>query len=230
MDDSQNTQEPNDNRGVQDNQGDQGVQDNQGDQGVQDNQGDQGTQGDGDQGVVNPILTADDGASDGGNDDGGNGDGAAAGAPEQYEAFTDADGNTFSPEQVSGFVEVAKELNLPQESAQKMFQAVVPTARQYLVKDLVRQANEWGKAAESDTEFGGAAFKENMSVAKSAYKQYATPALQAILNQSGLCNHPEVVRLFYRVGKAMSQDTGVSGEASAAVKRRRYPNSNMVVD
>lgn len=157
--------------------------------------------------------------------------GQPAGAPEAYDAFTGEDGQTFSAEQVGGFAETAKELGLTQENAQKMFSAMVPTAREYLQKDLMAKAQGWAEATKQDPEVGGANFEANRAVAKSAYRQFATPELRAILNASGLEAHPEVVRLFYRVGKTMQQDAGVTGNASAAPQaRRRYPKSNMVVD
>lgn len=163
--------------------------------------------------------------------DSGETDTAPAGAPEAYDVFKDSDGNEYGADQVAAFAEVAKELNLTQESAQKVFGAMVPAAREYLQKDLVAKAKGWAEATKSDPEIGGANFKVNKGIAASAYRQYATPELRAILGASGLSNHPEVVRLFLRIGKSMQQDHGVAGSASSpAMKRRRYPNSNMVAD
>lgn len=165
--------------------------------------------------------------------DGGEGEGepkAAPTAPEAYEPF-DIDGQQFSEEQVQGFAATARELGLSQENAQKMFATMVPTAREYLMKDLVAKSKEWASLSAKDPEIGGADFEAKRGIASQAYKHYATPELRAILNGSGLGAHPEVVRLFYRIGKTMQQDTGVTGSASApAGVRRRYPKSNMIVD
>lgn len=155
---------------------------------------------------------------------------AAPTAPEAYEPF-DIDGQQFSEEQVQGFAATARELGLSQENAQKMFASMVPTAREYLMKDLVAKSKEWASLSAKDPEIGGADFEAKRGIASQAYKHYATPELRAILNGSGLGAHPEVVRLFYRIGKTMQQDTGVTGSASApAGVRRRYPKSNMIVD
>lgn len=165
--------------------------------------------------------------------DGGDGEGESEGtptAPEAYEPF-DIDGQQFSEEQVQGFAATARELGLSQENAQKMFASMVPTAREYLMKDLMVKSKEWASLSAKDPEIGGADFEAKRGIASQAYKHYATPELRAILNGSGLGAHPEVVRLFYRIGKTMQQDTGVTGSASApAGVRRRYPKSNMVVD
>lgn len=154
----------------------------------------------------------------------------AQAAPEAYEPF-DVEGQQFTEAQLEGFAATAKELGLSQENAQKMLAAMVPTARQYLVDDLKAKSQEWASLSEKDPEIGGANFKANVGVANSALKQFATPEFTALLRGSGLGAHPEVVRVFYRIGKAMQQDHGVTGSASApAGARRRYPKSNMVVD
>lgn len=156
--------------------------------------------------------------------------GRAQAAPEAYEPF-DVEGQQFTEAQLEGFAATAKELGLSQENAQKMLAAMVPTARQYLVDDLKAKSREWVSLSEKDPEIGGANFKANVGVANSALKQFATPEFTALLRGSGLGAHPEVVRVFYRIGKAMQQDHGVTGSASApAGARRRYPKSNMVVD
>lgn len=161
----------------------------------------------------------------------GEGEQKAEGAPESYQPF-DSEGKQFSPEQVEGFASVAKELGLSQENAQKMFAAMVPTARKFMMDDLASTSKKWAEETRNDPELGGANFNQNIGLAAVAYKEYCTPQLKAILTNSGLGNHPEVIRLFCRLGKEMRQDTGVSGSASAPAqgRRRRYPNSNMVVD
>lgn len=156
--------------------------------------------------------------------------GAREGSAEAYEPF-DVEGQQFTEAQLEGFAATAKELGLSQENAQKMLAAMVPTARQYLVDDLKAKSQEWASLSEKDPEIGGANFKANVGVANQALKQFATPEFTALLRGSGLGAHPEVVRVFYRIGKAMQQDHGVTGSASApAGARRRYPKSNMVVD
>lgn len=171
------------------------------------------------------------GLLDAGDDAGNDAETVVDGAPEAYEPFTDEDGQTYAPEALEGFVGVARELGLSQEKAQKMFGSFVPTAKAFLQKDLIQKAKGWAESVEKDSELGGANFKQNLGIANQAYRKYASPEMQQILKTSGLSAHPEVVRMFYRIGKTMQQDHGVQGGASApATPRRRYPNSNMVVD
>lgn len=211
-------------------------------QGASENQGGQESQGGQEDLMKSTLLDDGSGDKEGGETDGetkadeppAKKDGEAKPpeeAPENYEAFKDIDGNEYAAESVRQFADAAKEAGLSQEKAQKLFEAMVPTARTHMLNDLRSKAEQWALDCEKDPEIGGANFGANKAVAIAGYREFATPELRAILNASGLGNHPEVVRHFYRLGKTMQQDTGVHGGASSAqAPRRRYPNSNMVVD
>jgi len=70
------------------------------------------------------------------------------------------------------------------------------------------------QASENDEEFGGQKFNENAGMAKEALKQFGNEELSDLMDSTGLGNHPEVIRFFFRVGKAMKEDnfsTGPSG-------------------
>jgi hypothetical protein len=59
-------------------------------------------------------------------------------------------------------------------------------------------------------------------VAKKALDAFGTAELRSLLNESGLGNHPEVIRFMFRAGKAISEDsmvTGTKGEAKSARPR-----------
>ena len=151
--------------------------------------------------------------------------------PETYGAFKDVDGNEYSPDSVRQFSEAAKKVGLSQEKAQALFETMVPTAKAHMMNDLRAKAEQWALDCEKDPEIGGANFGANKAVAISGYREFATPELRTILNASGLGNHPEVVRHFYRLGKTLQQDKGVYGNASTAPqRRRRYPKSDLIPD
>jgi hypothetical protein len=98
-------------------------------------------------------------------------------------------------------------------------------------QSIVAEAREtWANEAKADKELGGEKFDENLAVAKGALKAFGTPELTQLLNESGLGNHPEVLRMFYRAGKAISEDSvllGTSGNNAPDPAKRMYPNSNM---
>lgn len=151
------------------------------------------------------------------------------GAPDEYE-FNTPDDTQLDDAVVDAFSEVAKDLNMPQDAAQKMIDKVTPVIQARQAEQIAAVREEWAETAKVDKEFGGDKLKENLATAAKAIDTFGTPELKALLNESGLGNHPEVIRAFYRAGKTISQDTFVggdgetSGETSAA--QRMYPGMN----
>lgn len=131
------------------------------------------------------------------------------GAPEKYEAFTTPKDISLSDELLTTFGETAKRLNLSQKDAQSLLDDLGPAVAKNNAQELANIAKEataqWAKEAKADKEFGGDAFDKNMAVARQAM-QFATPELRKVLDDSGLGNHPEVIRWMFRVGKQLQQD------------------------
>lgn len=139
------------------------------------------------------------------------------GAPETYE-FKPPEGNEYNPEFVKVYSEAARELNLPQEAAQKMLDKVVPTILQQQAQQIEAVKTQWADSSRADKEFGGEKIAENLAVAKKALDQFGTPELRTLLEQSGLGNNPEVIRFMFRAGKAISEDKYVGPSAGAGAK------------
>jgi len=151
------------------------------------------------------------------------------GAPDEYE-FNTPDDVQLDDAVVDAFSEVAKDLNMPQDAAQKMIDKVTPVIQARQAEQIAAVREEWAETAKADKEFGGDKLNENLAVAKKAIDTFGTPELTALLNESGMGNHPEVIRAFYRAGKTISQDTFVGGDAEtsgeASTAQRMYPGMN----
>lgn len=147
--------------------------------------------------------------------------------PEKYE-FKAPEGKEFDPAVIGQFSEVAKELGLSQDAAQKILDKMGPTLASRQVEAIEAARTEWANASTTDKEFGGDKLTENLSVAKKALDSFGTPELRTLLNQSGLGNHPEVIRFMYRAGKAISEDGFVPGSRSSTAEsdpaKRLFPN------
>lgn len=170
---------------------------------------------------VNAQQATEGQTADGEKTEGGESEGEQAkpeGAPEQYE-FKAPEGQEFDPAVIDQFSEIAKELNLPQDAAQKILDKMGPTIATRQAEAIEAARTEWANASQTDKEFGGEKLTENLSVAKKALDSFGTPELRTLLNQSGLGNHPEVIRFMYRAGKAISDDSFVSGSQATASKR-----------
>ena len=131
--------------------------------------------------------------------------GAPAGAPEKYE-FKAAEGRQFDNEVIASFSDIARELNLSQDGAQKMLDQVGSKLAERQMQRLSEMVQGWAATSQTDKEFGGEKLNENLSVAKKALDAFGTPQLRTLLNESGLGNHPELIRFFYRAGKSISED------------------------
>ena len=147
------------------------------------------------------------------------------GAPDKYEfnnKVADAP-DELDPEVLTAFGDVAKELDLPQEAAQKVLDKVAPVLQRRQAQAVEEVKVEWANEAKADQEFGGESLESNLTVAKSALDTFGTDALKSLLSESGLGNHPEVIRFMYRAGKAISEDSYVGNSLGANAKGNSMP-------
>jgi len=141
-----------------------------------------------------------------------------AGAPERYE-FKAPEGREFDNEVVTRFSEVAKELDLTNEEAQKILDKMGTTLSERQAAQLKSIRDQWAEKATADKEFGGEKLSQNLAVAKKALDAFGTNELRSLLNESGLGNHPELIRFMYRAGKSISEDSIVTGAAPSSRAR-----------
>lgn len=158
---------------------------------------------------------------------------AAQGAPEQYADFVAPEGIAFNPEAMDAFKALAKEKNLSQEDAQKFADLGAKSVQQAQAKQMeqIEQVQaQWHEAARIDKEFGGDRLDANMAIAGKALAAFGSPELKQLLTESKLGNHPEVIRAFYRVGLAISEDKLVPGSTKPSGQRpeqKMYSASGM---
>jgi len=157
-----------------------------------------------------------------------------AGAPEKYADFTMPEGVTLDEDLLVEAEPLFHEANLTQETAQKLINLQGKAAQKWAenqVQEHHALAASWEAESKNDKEFGGRNLKQNMAVAIKGMKATATPALQQILDDTGLGNHPEVIRLFYHLGLEVKEPDLVEGrpggEPAKGDARRMYPNSKM---
>ena len=139
------------------------------------------------------------------------------GAPETYEFNTKItdDSSELDPEVVTAFGEVAKELDLPQDAAQKVLDKVAPVIQAKQAKVLEQVKTDWANDSQADKEFGGENLAENLNIAKTALDAFGSKALKSLLHETGFGNHPEIIRFMYKAGKAISEDSYVGNSEGA---------------
>jgi hypothetical protein len=126
------------------------------------------------------------------------------------------------------FTAIAKEAGLPQATAQKVVDLQVKVQQKSAEAMQQRIAehyepvggtpDKWQELAKSDKEIGGDKFEENRTIAAAARDRFGTPLLKKVLDVTGAGDHPEVLRFFLRVGKAISEDGFVPGRGGSGSK------------
>ncbi len=141
-----------------------------------------------------------------------------------------------NPEFAGKFKSIAKDLKLDSAGAQKVADLYVEAQKSAdadLKLQIAQQDKKWVESMKADKELGGAGFNENVMHARKAITKFGTPELSKLIDAVGLTNHPELVRVFARVGKAFKEDSinGTNGSAAAAAKddakaklQRAYPS------
>lgn len=145
-----------------------------------------------------------------------------AGAPEEYAPFELPDGFTADGPVMDEFKAAAKALNLPQAEAQKLAGLgvkLVEQAQQAMRDAWTATQTQWVDTIKKDAEIGGAQMNERVAVAVKALDRFGSPELRKALDETGMGNHPEIVRAFYRVGLAISEDALVTSTTKAAAAK-----------
>jgi len=142
------------------------------------------------------------------------------------------EGMTLDTEVLEQFLPIAKELNLNKEQAQKLVDFQLST-----IKNTEQQGqdnfNKVVKELEQETkDMLGADYKKELSYAAKTMNllnEEDRKSLKEVLNNSGMGNHPLLIKMFIEAGKSLSEDKLVDGKAVNTAKSRMYTNSNMEI-
>lgn len=132
------------------------------------------------------------------------------------------DGSPLDPGIISDLTTFAKEKGIAPEIAQAILEKQHAATQGYaerINKEFEAQKKQWVAQVQGDKEIGGEAFKGNVEIAHRALKAFASDEFVSILESTGLGNHPELVRVFYRIGKQMADDKLVTGSAPGGGKK-----------
>lgn len=140
------------------------------------------------------------------------------GAPESYEDFTIPQGVSLDSKVTSAFSEVAKELDLSQEKAQAVIDKVSPILAQRQMEQIKEVTAQWREKSANDPEIGGVNFEKNLAHAARIRDKFAynadgkMDADIAEFMQSPAGNHPGVLKLLIRAGKAFGEGGFPTGQ------------------
>lgn len=146
----------------------------------------------------------------------------APAVPEKYELKL-PEGSLLATETVQKIEEFAKANKLSPEKAQELLVREDALLKSHVESQLSahnERVESWRVAASKDKEIGGEAFGQNAELAKRAVEKFGSTELKQMLDVTGFGNHPEVIRVFARIGKAMSEDKIISGGAPPSAPQK----------
>lgn len=190
-----------------------------------------------------------DGKEDGESGKDADGDKAADGPPEAYDlkvTTKDEEGKDVEVELDTALLAEAtpifKEVGLTNDQANKL----APLAIKVQERMLAAQADnynalkaDWAKQAKADPDIGGKHWAETEAFAAKALDTFGAPSVKdadgnetnefrVLLNESGLGNHPVMLKMFRQIGEKLGEDsTFTRSEASPSKKSREeilYPD------
>jgi hypothetical protein len=151
--------------------------------------------------------------------------------PENYSDFQMPEGIEIDTDLLGEAVPLFKELKLNQEQAQKLVDLQAKSVQKF-TESQTSQRNDtivgWENDIKADKDIGGDNFDQNLSIAKEAVDKFGTPELTKFLADSGAGSHPEIVRMFVKIGNLTREDNPNGGSPTAQstdIVKRLYPNN-----
>ena len=135
--------------------------------------------------------------------------------PEAYQLEA-PEGFAIDPQALAAATPVFRELGLSNEQASKL----MPVAAQFaqglsdklnaqIISQVRADRKAWLDSAMADREIGGAQWKETLAKGAFALDNLGFPKgspFRVLLDESGLGNHPEMIRAWAKVGRAIGED------------------------
>lgn len=132
--------------------------------------------------------------------------------PEKYAFENLPDGYKLDEAATNEWSAVFKDAGFTQEQVDKLVamdakrqQAMASSYQQQVQQARQQQLGDWINELKADQAFGGAKFDESVGIAQKALAEFGSPELSKALVETGMGSHPEVVRLFHRIGQQLAE-------------------------
>lgn len=158
--------------------------------------------------------------------------------PEAYE-LTAPEGMTIDTDLLAEATPIFKEAGLSNDQAQAILPAaksLMEKTQQSTIQGVIDAGNQqrkaWLDAAKADEQIGGNKWDASLGSAAKALDALGHPEgseFRTALNETGFGNHPEMIRIFARIGEMVGEDGDfVRADAGVPVNepawKRLYPN------
>jgi len=148
--------------------------------------------------------------------------------PEKYELKM-PEGSQLSQKRIDEVSAYAKEKGLSNEQAQEILNRESDAVSGFFESqraELLAKSEGWISEIKADKEFGGENFNQTIEYAKRSIKQFGDPELERVFDETGVGNHPLIVKMHAKIGRLMADDKMVSSHAGSSEERREdllYP-------
>lgn len=148
------------------------------------------------------------------------------GAPEQYEDFIAPEGLKYDDQFIGTFKDAAKELNLSQKQAQHLLDKCAPVLAQRQIDQIKAVSDSWVERTKTDKEIGGENWTRAASDIARVRDKFGVnadgkmdPDIQEFM-QTPIGNHPGLLKLLARVGRAFGEADFLRGSVDKDGKVR----------
>lgn len=134
-----------------------------------------------------------------------------------FTKYTNIDDFNLDEELVSKFCPIAKKLELKQDDVELLMEIALEMSKKqksiYEKSDeekLNKKIEEFSILFKQDNEIPSYNYQktnEYMKVANDAYKKMCSDNLKTIFKSTGLVCHPELIKLFHKIGELIQEDT-----------------------
>ena len=132
-----------------------------------------------------------------------------------YEHLTWPEDISFQPERVHAFKTLAGELKLSSEQVQRLVDFETQSARENLAQNEKEKRDIIAGWAQQTKAIYGARLEEEIAFALRAANTFGGPEFRALLEDTGLGNHPIMLRTLVGIGRCISEDACPGGQPAA---------------
>jgi len=140
------------------------------------------------------------------------------GKPDKYDysKFTTVDEFSWDEDLANKFSPIAQKLNLSQESVEMLLDiALEMSQKQKSAYEKDEEAkyldniSNYNKLFEQDMDLpkvNSIQMRKYMELANAGYSEFTSPKLKEILEKTGLVYHPELIKMFHKIGELSQED------------------------
>lgn len=125
------------------------------------------------------------------------------------------EGSKLSADDAKELTEMVKEFGLSKDQADKVLKTVESAVERFQesqIELLESQRVKWEKSFSDDKEIGGENANLSIRYAQKALNEFGSEDFKKELEKTKFGSHPEVIRVFARIGKAISDDNFVQAK------------------